>query len=140
VKVFLDTNVLIDVLAQREPFYADAASIWTMAEEGRINGLIAAISVTNIYYIVRKIKDHRAAMKALILLRDTFTIAACDQQVIIQAMDSRLSDFEDAVQYFTAVHAAADSIVTRNPDHFPKEGCPVVSPAEFLAALEGPSP
>ena len=131
-KIFIDTNVLIDVLCERESFYDDAAAIWSLAEQGRFTSFIAAVSVTNIYYIVRRLGDHRKAMKAVILLRDIFSIAACDEQILNQAMDAKMPDFEDAVQYFSAIHAEAEIIITRNVKHFPKAGIPAVTPAEFL--------
>jgi predicted nucleic acid-binding protein len=133
-KAFLDTNVLLDVLAKREPFYEDAAAIWTLAEEGKIQGLISAVSFTNIYYIVRKLRDHRTAHRTLSLLRDTFTPVACDAQVLGRAIDAAFKDFEDAVQYFSAVQAGASFLVTRDADHFPTFDKPaIVTPAEFLA-------
>ena len=131
-KIFIDTNVLIDVLCERESFYDDAAAIWSLAEHGRVTAFIAAVSVTNIYYIVRRLGDHRKAMKAVILLRDIFSLATCDEQILNQAMDAKLPDFEDAVQYFSAIHAEAEIIITRNVKHFPKAGIPAVTPAEFL--------
>jgi predicted nucleic acid-binding protein len=133
-KVFIDTNVLLDVLAKREPFLADSATIWTLAETGKIEGLVSAISFTNIYYVVRKLADAKTADRTLVLLRNSFHAVACDHQVINQAIDSKSKDFEDAVQYFSALHAHADCIVSRNPDHFPRTPhCPVITPAEFLA-------
>ncbi len=134
-KILVDTNVLLDVLCERTEFYNDSAAVWSLAEQGRVTGFIAAISVTNIYYIVRKLGDHRKAMKSLVQLRDIFTVAACDAQVINQAIDAKLPDFEDAVQYFTAFHAGADMVVTRNVKHFPKGGTPLATPAEFLATF-----
>lgn len=134
-KVFFDTNVLIDVLAKREPFYADSAAVWTLAERGAITGLVSAISFTNIYYIVRRLSHLKKAQRALVLLRDTFTPVACDAGVIRQAIDARFKDFEDAVQYVSAVEAGAECLVSRNPDHFASsEECPVLTPSEFLAA------
>lgn len=135
-KVLVDTNVLLDVLCERAEFYDDSAAIWTMAEQGRLTAFIAAVSVTNIYYIVRRLGDHRKAMKAVVQLRDIFTPAACDAHVLNQAIDARISDFEDAVQYFTAIHAGADMIITRNVKHFPKGSIPAVTPKEFQASLQ----
>ena len=133
-RVFLDTNVLIDVIAERKPFYADSSALWTLAEQGQITGLVSAISFTNIYYVVRRLEDAKKARRALQLLRDTFEAATCDQQTINQAIDAKFKDFEDAVQYVSAVHAAADCLVSRNPSHFPTaQECPVLTPAEFLA-------
>jgi predicted nucleic acid-binding protein len=132
--VFIDTNVLLDVLARREPFYPDSAAVWALAESGKIKGLISAVSVTNTSYIVRRLRDARTARRAVILLRDVFTPVAFDEQVINQAIDSGIPDFEDAVQYFSAVRAKADCIVSRNPSHFPRADPPVLTPTEFLAA------
>jgi predicted nucleic acid-binding protein len=140
-KIFLDTNVLIDVLVQRGEFFDDAADIWSLSEQGRMTGIIAAVSMTNIYYIVRKLSDHKTAMKAMVQLRDVFAIAASDGQILSQAIDAKIADFEDAVQYFTAVHAGVAAIVTRDPRHFPRGAIPVVTPREFLVTWgAGPDP
>lgn len=134
-KVFIDTNVLIDVLADREPFYDDSAAIWTLAEQQSVTGQISVLSFTNIFYIVRRLTDLRTARRALGLLRDAFTPVACDASTIQLAIDAKFRDFEDAVQYQSAVQVNADCLVTRNQDHFPASGeCPILTPAEFLAA------
>ncbi len=132
-KVFVDTNVILDVLAKREPFYADSVAVWTLAEHGKIEGLISAISFTNIFYIVRKLSNRKTALQTMAQLRDTFTAVACDAQVLHQAIDSDFKDFEDAVQYFSACRTEALCIVSRNADHFPRAEPPVLGPAEFLA-------
>jgi predicted nucleic acid-binding protein len=135
VKVFVDTNILVDVLGKREPYYADSAAVWTLAEEGRIEGWISAISFTNVFYVVRKLADAATARRALTFLRDTFKIAACDTRILTLAMDSAVKDFEDAVQYFSALHIKSTCLISRNPADFPRSGeCPVLTPAEFLAA------
>lgn len=134
-KTFVDTNVLVDVLSKREPFYADSAAIWTLAEQGKIVGMVSAVSITNIYYVVRRLSHTKQARRALTLLRDTFQLVACDARVLNQAIDSSFKDFEDAVQYVSALQAGADALVTRNPGHFPNTAdCPVLTPSEFLAA------
>jgi predicted nucleic acid-binding protein len=132
--VFVDTNVLLDVLARREPFYGDAAQVWTLAEEGRIGGFVSPVSLTNVFYIVRRLHDVRAARRALVLLRDTFKVAVCDEQLVDQALDSGIADFEDAVQYFGAVRVKADCIVSRDPRGFPRADPPVLTPREFLSS------
>ena len=136
--LFVDTNVLLDVIAKRVQFLADSSAIWSLAESGQVTGLIASVSVTNIYYIIRKLSDHRTAMRAMVELRGIFTFAACDGQVISQAIEARMPDFEDAVQYFSALHAGADVLVTRNPKHFPRGAVPVVTPTEYLATNPQP--
>lgn len=132
-KVFLDTNVLLDVLTRRRPFFEASSQIWTLAERGRIRGLISAISYPNIYYIVRKLSGREAADKVVLSLRAIFTVVACDERIIGKALDSKFDDFEDAIQFYSALRARVTCIVTRDPDHFPNEGPAVRSPTEFLA-------
>jgi predicted nucleic acid-binding protein len=132
--IFVDTNVLLDVLAERRPFYDDSAAVWTLAEQGKLRGLISALSFSNIYYIVRRLKDHRTATRAMFLLRDTFAPVACDQQVLFQAIDAGMKDFEDAIQYYSALRADAACLITRNLDHYPRAALSVLTPTQFLTA------
>ena len=134
--VFLDTNVLLDVLGKRHPHYAAAATVWSMVERKAIRGIVSAISFNNIYYIVRKLAGKKAAAESLRLLRDTFEVAAADAQIINQAMDSKADDFEDAVQYLSAVQARCDFLLTRDAGGFPGDAITVVSPEEFLGIIQ----
>lgn len=134
VRVFIDTNVLLDVLAERKAFYTEALRVWTLAESGRIDAHVAAISFSNCYYLVHKYAGRRNAEKAIRLLRDVFTPVDLTAQVLNQAIDAGFTDFEDAIQFHSAVHAQVECILTRNPDHFPRTPLSVLSPAEFLAA------
>jgi len=133
-KVFVDTNVLVDVLAGREPFYQDSAYVWTLAEQGRVAGFVSVISFNNIYYVVRRLRTRRVADRMIVLLRDTFTPVALDKQILDQAIDAGLSDLEDAIQYFSAVRAGADCIISRDVRVFPKSDLLVLTPQELLAA------
>lgn len=133
-RVFVDTNVLLDVLAERKPHYDASAAVWLLAESGRLDAAVAAVSFTNCWYLVRRFGGAAAAGKALRLLRDVFRPVDLTAQILNQAIDARLDDFEDAVQYHSAVQARAKCLLTRNVDHFPRTPIPVLSPAEFLAA------
>jgi predicted nucleic acid-binding protein len=126
VRVFVDTNLLLDVLAKREPFYA-AARIWTLAETGACEALVSAISSNNVFYIVRKARDLAAARRALVLLRDVFASVAPDQRILNQAIDSGIADFEDAIQFYSALHARADYLLTRNVGDFPAGILPILA-------------
>ena len=132
--IFVDTNVLLDVLGRREPFYAAAAEVWSMAERGEVSGYVSAISFNNIYYIVRKAESKSKANKALVMLRDIFRVVAPDTQIINQAIDATIDDFEDAIQFHSAIRAKAAHLLTRNPDDFPKSNLSILTPEEFLAA------
>jgi predicted nucleic acid-binding protein len=132
-RVFLDTNVVLDVFTERAPHYRAAVTLWTLAEQGRVEGFVSAISYTTVYYIVRKMRDAVTARRALVLLRGTVTPVACDARLLHQAIDADLPDFEDAVQYFSAIRAGAQCLLTRDAGHFPSTGLPILSPDEFLA-------
>jgi predicted nucleic acid-binding protein len=131
--VFLDTNVLMDVLLERKPFVVESRKVWFLAERGRIRGLLSALTFANVYYIVRKIRGPEAATTMMKMLRDSFSPVALDEQILNQAMDAGFADFEDAIQYFSALRADAACLLTRDPTHFPRSHLPVLSPADFLA-------
>jgi predicted nucleic acid-binding protein len=136
-RIFVDTNLLLDVLAKRDPFYPAAARIWTLAETGACEALVSAISFNNVYYIVRKARDATAARRALVLLRDVFASVAPDQRILNQAIDSDIPDFEDAIQFYSALHARADYLLTRNVGDFPAGILPILAPEEFLTLVDG---
>jgi predicted nucleic acid-binding protein len=132
--VFVDTNVLLDFLADRKEHIEHAARIWALAEHGHIEAFVSAISYNNVYYVLRKSVGHAEALRSLSDLRTVFAPVALDEQILNRAIDAALDDFEDGIQYYSAMRAKASCIVTRNPGHFPKsDGMPVLSPAEFLA-------
>lgn len=132
--VFFDTNILMDVLLDREPFVADSQRLWLLAERSQIRGFVSAISFPNVYYVIRKLGGPRRANRTLVMLRDVFVPVACDEQILHQAIDAGFKDFEDAIQHFSALRADADCLLSRNPKHFPTSDIPVLAPSEFLAA------
>ena len=132
--VLVDTNILLDVLARREPFYAAAAEVWSLAERRDIRAFVSAISFNNVFYIVRKAEHQAKAKKAIRLIRDVFEVVAPDSQIINQAMDDDVDDFEDAVQFHSAAKVRAACLITRNPSHYPKSVFPILTAEEFLAS------
>jgi predicted nucleic acid-binding protein len=133
VNVFFDTNVLLDVLANREPFYADSAKAWTLAEMEQLTGSISTLTLPNLYYLLRRTNGSYAARKTLGSLRSIFRLVPLDAQIINQAIDADIKDFEDALQFFSAIRVRAAVLLTRNPKDFPTGGIVVQTPAEFLA-------
>jgi predicted nucleic acid-binding protein len=131
--VFVDTNVLLDVLAQREPFYADSARVWTLAETGQVAGFASTLSLPILFYLLRRTKGAKAARKAVAILRDIFTLVALDAQITNQAIDADIQDFEDAIEFFSALRAGAAALITRNPKDFPSQDIAIQTPGEFLA-------
>ncbi len=133
--VFVDTNVLLDVLLAREPFLADSQRIWTLCERKTIRGVASAASFLNVYYIVRRLASRREAERAIHGMRDIFQIVPVDSDAIDSAMKSQSADFEDAVQLACAIRAKAICIITRDERHFAGSALSVMAPDVFLAKL-----
>ncbi len=134
-RLFLDTNVLLDHLLEREPFADDATELWSMAERREISGCISAVSFNFVYYIVRHHAGERAARRAIKGLRDVFDTIEVDSQIINQAIDCNFADFEDAIQHACAVRAGATHLVTRDLADFRRSEVPVVAPDAYLKTL-----
>ena len=137
-RVLLDTNVLLDILLKRHPFYAAAAKLWLKVESGEIEGLVTLPSLGTVFYLVRKGADVNSARQAVHTICRVLQIADGPSEAGRMALRSRMSDFEDAIQYAVAVLAGADCLVTRNPSDFPRRGkVPVLTPDEFLKEIGG---
>ena len=132
-RVLFDLNVILDVLLRREPFFADAAHLWALAETGKIEGFVAAHSFTTLFYLYRHQEDSQRAYQAIRSLLKIFDVAGVDRTVIEKACDSGWRDFEDAVQSIAASGAGCDYLVTRNPEDYQARSLPAILPADFLA-------
>jgi predicted nucleic acid-binding protein len=133
--VFIDTNVLLDVLLARKPFVRDAQRLWSLAERGKIQAIVSAVSFLNVYYVVRRLASRREAERAVKGMRVVFQIVPVTAEVIDQAIEGGAIDFEDAVQHACAIRAEALCIVTRDAPHFTGSTLPVLAPDAFLANL-----
>lgn len=131
-KIFLDTNIVIDYLSNREPFGKQAHQIFLMSENPEIELCMSALSFTTIYYILRKECPHRQLLELLEGLRSLTTVVLTDTGIIGQAIKSDFADFEDAVQYYTAVSVNSDCIITRNTRDYVCAEIPVMNPTDFL--------
>ena len=138
-KVLLDINVILDVLSRREPFYRDSAAIWRLAENGYIVGMLAAHSITTLYYLYTSQTSPPAAVLSIEKMLDVFRVAAIDQSVIETALQYGWADFEDAVQMAAAEAADCNHLVTRNPKDFEAGPVQSLQPADFLAIISARS-
>ncbi len=134
-KVMLDTNVILDVLLDREPYSQDASHILSLVEKSDIVGFVCATTITTIHYLLSKALGARDAQKHVKSLLALFTIAPVSRIVLEGALSAKFDDFENAVIHESAFHAGAKCIVTRNIRDFKKSRLPVFTPGEFLAML-----
>ena len=131
-RIFLDTNIVIDYLSKREPFGEDALRIFSLSPKYH-HLCISALSFTTIYYVLRKHFGQEQLLEKLALLQDLMEVLPTDEEVISLAIHSEFTDFEDAVQYYTALNGNCAIIVTRNPRDFRKSEIQVFTPSEFLS-------
>lgn len=131
-EVLLDTNVVLDVLLNREPWVKSASIIWHAIDEKRVTGYIAACTLADIAYIARRLKDQATARVALDLCLQTFEICPVDRRTVDEAMQLPGKDFEDNVQIACAIFAGVSAIVTRDSAGFQATAIPALSPDEFV--------
>jgi len=134
--IFLDTNIVIDFLANRQPFSLDAAKLFNLGVDGKVKIYISAVSYNNIYYVIRQSLSRDAAIKLLGELAEISEITDTTDTIIRQSLKTDFKDYEDAIQYYCALSIPdIDFIVTRNTKDFKKSSLPVFTPAEAIAAL-----
>ena len=124
-RVLFDTNVVLDVLLDRQPYVEASAAAWAAVETGLSDGLLAAHAVTMIHYLVRKEMGAIKARRIILAILSVFGVAAIDGAVLQEALQLSFSDFEDAVTAAAARVAGCECIVTRDPKGF--RGSPVRS-------------
>ncbi|UJB71131.1 PIN domain-containing protein [Acaryochloris sp. 'Moss Beach'] len=134
-KVLIDTNVVLDVLLERQPFVENAIALFEQIELGNIAGAIAATTLTNIFYIIRKAESREAAISAVNRLLIGLQFCAVDRQTVETALSLGLKDFEDSIQLACALLNQLDGIVTRDSKDFIGSQLPIYSPTELLSQL-----
>ena len=134
-KVLIDTNVVLDVLCKREGFYEDAARIMKYCEVNKITGVISALTIPNIVYIMRKELDAQKTRDVIEKLQLVFAIADLKSDDIKKALSMNFKDFEDALQSACASRIKADYIITRNIRDFVNSKVTAIKPTELLERI-----
>lgn len=134
-RILVDTNVILDVLLNRDPWVAQSSAVWQANDEGRIVGYITACAVADIFYIARRLTTLETARVAVSICLEAFEVCAVDKQTLEQAEALPGSDFEDNLQIACASLAGLDAIVTRDKSGFQIAATPVLTPAELLKQL-----
>jgi predicted nucleic acid-binding protein len=134
--VLIDTDVLLDFYLDLKPFSDDSLQLLLKCEQKQFRAYITPVIVANTYYILRRQATHHYVIERLQILLNTITILSMDQKQVLAALESKFTDFEDALQYFSAVNSnKIDAIITRNIKDFKKSALPVFTPNEFLATF-----
>ena len=131
-KVLLDTNVIVDIALERQPFYDDSDQVFSFVEQGQIESYVSASTFSDLYYIIRKERGRDWTLSFLTRLASTCQVTTVDRAAITMALTANFRDFEDAIQYSCAVINQLDAIVTRNPQDFPMTPARILTPNELI--------
>lgn len=134
--IFLDINIILDIFLERAPFYLASGQVFKLVEKKQFEGFLCAVSYPTLFYILRKEQNRDKAKEILKKVRIVLKTAPVIEKVIDSALNTDMKDFEDAIQYYSALEVTSDYFITRNKKDFPEGILPVLTPAEFLALLE----
>ncbi|MDZ7719565.1 MAG: PIN domain-containing protein [Balneolaceae bacterium] len=135
-KILFDTNILLDVFLEREPFYDSSFTSVAIAERNVIEGWLSGTTVTTLYYLLQKGLSKKSADKHLKNILKVFHIAPVNRAVLEDAITGKFTDYEDSVLHQVAIHSGLDGILTRNQKDFKNCTLPVYSPQELLNSLD----
>lgn len=131
-RIFIDTNVVIDLLGNREPFAKDVQILFSKAERQELRLCVSSLSIANAYYALTRTYKIETAKKYLQLFQILVEIIPFDQKAIDMALQSKFTDLEDGFQYYMALGCQAEIIITRNKKDFKHAQLPVLTATEYL--------
>ncbi|WP_417361295.1 type II toxin-antitoxin system VapC family toxin [Galbibacter sp.] len=134
-KILIDTNIVIDLLSQRKDFYNDAADLFSQADKKELKLTISSITFANTNYILTKLKSAKEAREILRKFKVLVELLSLDDKITELALsDESFPDFEDGLQYYSAIENEVDIIITRNKKDFKNSKLPILTAKEYLAS------
>lgn len=135
-RLLIDTNVVLDLLAKREPFYKSAAQIFSLADKNKLKLSISSLTFANTNYVLSRLKLASQVIEVLRQFRVLVKILSLTDKIIDLALnDSKFKDFEDGLQYYSAIENNQDLIITRDLKDFKKSKIPVMTPEEYITSI-----
>ncbi len=135
IRIFLDTNVILDLLGERVPFYDSIAKVATLADEKKLILIVSPLSFTTIDYVLNKYETSESVLNKLRKFKIICKVIEVNEETIDKALNSNFKDFEDAVQYFTALQSNCSIIITRNGKDYKNSIIPIMTAEEYLISL-----
>lgn len=136
-KLFVDTNIVIDLLSRREPFFEEAAELFSLADKKLVELSVSSLTVANTSYALLRQMDSNKAKSVLRKLRLILKILPLDDKIVGLALnDDTFTDFKDGLQYFTAIEDEQEVIITRNLKGFKKSKLPTMTAKQFIETIE----
>jgi predicted nucleic acid-binding protein len=136
IKTFIDSDIILDLLQERKPFFKDALTLFALIEKGKIHGYVSPLIFSNLYYILRKFRNAKFAVSSLLRLKLLVKILPVNEKIIDLALSSDFKDFEDAIQYYCALENNIPHFITRNKRDYRETDLVICNPKEFLKIIE----
>lgn len=134
-RIFLDTNVLLDLLGERVPFFDSIAKVATLADQKKLTLIVSPHSFTTMDYVLNKYETSKSVLNKLRKFKIICEVCEVNEETIDKALNSSFKDFEDAVQYFCALQSNSTMIITRNGKDFKHSTIPIMTAEEYLSSI-----
>ena len=134
-RIFLDTNVILDLLGERVPFFDSIAKVATLADQKKLTLIVSPLSFSTIDYVLNKYETSESVLNKLRKFKIICEVSEINEETIDKALNSNFKDFEDAVQYFTALQSNCSIIITRNGKDFKNSTIPIMTAEEYLSSI-----
>lgn len=134
-RLFLDTNVILDLLGERVPFFDSIAKVATLADQKKLTLIVSPLSFTTIDYVLNKYETSSSVFNKLRKFKIICEVCQVNEETIDKALNSSFKDFEDAVQYFSALQSNCSIIITRNGKDFKYATIPIMTADEYLSSI-----
>jgi predicted nucleic acid-binding protein len=136
IKIFVDTNILLDLVARRAPFYEESALLFSLADNKKVEIAVSALSIANLHYVLSRELNNKQAKTIIRKLKILIQVLPINDKIIGLALnDDSFTDFEDALQYFSAIEGYQSFIITRNLKDFKKAKLPVLTAKQFIETI-----
>lgn len=135
-RIFIDTNVAYDLLGERFPYYNDIAKIISYADKKKLEIFVSPVSFATLNYFISKFEGNKIALNKLRIFKSLTRVSEMNELIVEKALNSNFSDFEDALQHFSALEMDCELIITRDKKDFKNSLIPFLSPRDFVKTLE----
>ena len=132
-RIFWDTNIVLDVLAERNPYYEPAAKLATLADQGKLKLVTSALTFATAHYLLSKYRNAALAKESLRKFKVICEVSPIDELIVEKGLNADFADFEDSLQYYSAIKTNCNVIITRNASDFKLAEIPVMNAQEYLS-------
>jgi predicted nucleic acid-binding protein len=134
-RIFLDTNVILDLLGERVPFFDSIAKVATLADQKKLTLVVSPLSFTTTDYVLNKYESSESVLNKLRKFKIICEVCEVNEETIDKALNASFKDFEDGLQYFTALQSNCSVIITRNGKDFKHSTIPIMTAEEYLSSI-----